>query len=67
VIGRMLGVEAMSAYGLASPIIVFFNAVGTMISVGAQVVTGKAIGKGDQRECRVCFSSSLIMSLVVEM
>lgn len=65
VIGRMLGVEAMSAYGLATPVIVFFNAVGTMISVGAQIVTGKAIGKGDQRECRVCFSSSLVMSFVV--
>ncbi len=65
VIGRLLGVEAMSAYGLANPVLIIFNALGTMTAIGVQVMTGKAMGKGDIEECRTCFSSSVVMSFVL--
>ena len=44
VIGRLLGVDAMSAYGLANPVIIIFNALGTMAACGVQVLVGKAMG-----------------------
>ena len=65
VIGRYLGVDAMSAYGLANPVLIIFNALGTMTSCGVQVYLGKAMGKGDLADCRKCFSTSVVMSLVM--
>ena|GEM_PF-511448 len=65
VIGRYLGVDAMSAYGLANPLIIIFNALGTMTSCGVQVYLGKAMGKGDAEDCRRCFSTSLVMSIAI--
>lgn len=65
IIGRYLGVEAMSAYGLANPVLIIFNALGTMTACGVQVYLGKAMGKGDQEDCRRCFSASILMSLVI--
>ena len=65
VIGRLLGVDAMSAYGLANPVIIIFNALGTMTAVGVQVLVGKAMGRGDREGCKVCFSSSVALSVAV--
>ena len=63
IIGRYLGVEAMSAYGLANPVLIIFNALGTMTACGVQVYLGKAMGKGDQEDCRRCFSASILMNI----
>ena len=63
VIGRLLGVECMSAYGLASPLLIVITALGTMSAVGVQVVCGKTIGAGDREGSSVCYSTSVVMSL----
>lgn len=47
-IGRFLGVDSMSAYGFATPLLLVFAALGSMISAGVQVVCGKTIGSGDR-------------------
>ena len=65
VIGRLLGIGAMSAYGLANPVIIIFNSIGIMISCGVQILIGKALGTGDADGCRQVFSTSVIMSLVI--
>lgn len=65
VIGRLIGVDAMSAYGLASPVVILFNSLGTMAACGVQVLIGSALGRGDLRECRVCFSTSVAASLLM--
>ena len=64
-IGRFLGVEAMTAYGLATPLLLVFAAVGSMISAGVQVMCGRAMGSGDREGTDACFSVSLFLTLAV--
>ncbi len=47
IIGRLLGVDGMSAYGLALPILTLLIALGTMICCGIQIVCAKALGFGN--------------------
>ena len=61
-IGRFLGVDSMSAYGLASPLLLVFAALGSMISSGIQVMCGKAMGRGDQEATNGCYSVSVAMA-----
>ena len=63
VIGRLLGVEQMSAYGFASPLITIITSFGLMISTGVQEVCGKTIGAGDRDGSNRCFSTSLILAI----
>ncbi len=64
-IGRFLGVDSMSAYGLANPILLAFAAYGTMLSAGIQVMCGKTMGAGDREGTDACFSASAVMALSV--
>lgn len=63
VIGRLVGVDAMSAYGIASPLLIVFAALGTMMVNGVQVQLGKAIGRGDTNGANACYSTSILQSL----
>lgn len=63
VIGRLLGVDAVGAYGLANPVIIIFTALGTMESCGVQVVTGDAVGRGDVKACNTIYTTSIMMAL----
>ena len=47
-IGRFLGVDSMTAYGLANPVLLVFAAYGAMLSAGIQVMCGKTMGAGDR-------------------
>ena len=53
VIGRFLGVRAMAAYGLSSPILLIIGGIGTILSAGVQVSCSKSIGKGLIEEANV--------------
>ena len=46
-IGRYLGVDSMTAYGLATPVLLVFAAFGCLVSAGVQVMCGKTMGSGD--------------------
>ena len=59
VISRFLDVDAMSAYGLVSPMIIVVNACILMISCGAQVSAAAALGRGDMEELGAGYSSAL--------
>ena len=61
-IGRFLGVDAMTAYGLASPVLLFFAAFGSMLSAGIQVMCGKTLGSGDKEGTNACFSASVFLA-----
>ena len=65
IIARFLGVEAVSAYGLANPVLIMFTAQGTVLVCGIQVLTGRAMGRGDMKACGRCFSTSAVMALVM--
>ena len=64
-IGRFIGVDAMTAYGLATPVLLVFAAFGSMLSSGIQVMCGKTLGEGDADSTNVCFSVSVTLSLIV--
>ena len=61
IIGRFLGVNAMTAYGLANPVLLIFAAIGSMLSAGIQVVCGKFMGSGDREGTNRCFSASIFL------
>ncbi len=64
-IGRFLGVDSMSAYGLASPVLLVFAAFGSMLSAGIQVMCGKTVGSGDREGTDACFSVSVVLAAVI--
>lgn len=64
-IGRFLGVDAMSAYGLASPLLLVFAALGSMISAGVQVLCGKTVGRGDREATDACFTVSVVLAAIL--
>jgi putative MATE family efflux protein len=64
-IGRFLGVDSMSAYGLASPLLLIFAAFGSLISSGVQVMCGKTVGRGDREGTDACFSVSVFLAAAV--
>lgn len=61
IIGRFLGVDAMTAYGLSNPVLLVFAAAGSMLTAGIQVVCGKSMGSGDHEGINRCFSASVFM------
>ena len=60
IIGRFLGVNAMTAYGLTNPILLIFAAFGSMLSAGIQVRCGKTMGRGDRDATDACYTTSLL-------
>ena len=65
VIGRELGIDAMKAYELASPVLLIFAAIGTTLSAGVQVLCGKAMGRSDRKGTNECFSSAIALALII--
>ena len=64
-IGSFLGVNSMTAYGLATPVLLIFAAFGSMLSAGIQVYCGKTIGAGDMEETNAGFSTSVFLAAAV--
>lgn len=64
-IGHFLGVNAMAAYGLASPVLLIFAAFGSMLSAGIQVMSGKTMGSGDKKATNSCFSASVFLAISI--
>ena len=61
-IGRFLGVDAMTAYGLATPLLLVFAAFGSLISSGVQVMCGKSVGAGDREAADACYTVSIVLA-----
>ena len=66
-IGRFLGVDSMTAYGLANPVLLIFAAYGAMLSAGIQVMCGKTMGVGDREGTDACYSTSAVLALSVSL
>ena len=66
-IGRFLGVDSMTAYGLANPVLLVFAAYGAMLSAGIQVMCGKTMGAGDREGTDACFSAAAVLALSVSL
>ena len=64
-IGRYLGVDSMTAYGLATPVLLVFAALGCLISAGVQVMCGKTMGSGDKDGTDACFTVSVVLAALI--
>ena len=62
-VGRFLGVEALSAYQLANPVLLVVAAVASMLSSGIQLACGRSLGKGSREETDAGYSSAVILGL----
>lgn len=62
-IGQFLGVEAIAAYGLASPVLFIFAALGSLMSNGIQVICSNTMTKGDDGGTNKCYTASLVASI----
>ena len=62
-VGRFLGVKALSAYQLANPILLVVAAAASMLSAGVQVACGRSLGKGSREETDAGYSSALVFGL----
>ena len=64
-IGRYLGIDAMTAYGLTSPVLLVFVSAGTILSAGVQVMCGKTMGSGDREATDRNFTLAMTTALGV--
>lgn len=60
IIGNLLGVEQIAAYGLVSPVFSIFSAIGSVFSNGMQAFAAKYMGKGETDKANRVFSMSFI-------
>ena len=61
---NFVGVEAMSAVGLYSPIQMLFTAVSLMMVGGSAILCGKYLGQNDQKKLQNVFSLDLSVSVL---
>ena len=64
-IGQFLGVKAMTAYGLSTPILLVFAALGSLISAGVQVTCGRTVGTGDKEGTNACYTVSVVLAAAI--
>lgn len=58
IIGNMLGVEHIAAYGLVTPLFSIFSALGNVFSTGNQAYVAKYLGKGETEKANRIFVMS---------
>ena len=62
-VGRFLGVDALSAYQLANPVLLVVAAIASTLSAGIQMACGRSLGKGSREETDAGYSSAVILGL----
>lgn len=65
IIGRFLGADSMAAYGLISPLMVIFAAIGGIFGASLQNMCGREIGKGNKERSRQLFSLNIYIMLLL--
>ena len=57
IINRFLGVQAVAAYELASPVLLAIGAAASILALGVQVACSKSLGSGSQEETNKGYST----------
>ena len=60
-----LGIEAMGAIGLASPISMFIAAIVTILSGGCAIVCGKYLGQNNNKSLQEVFTLDMVLAIFV--
>ena len=67
VTGSCLGTEAMTGFGLASPVVMIFVAVSGVCELGTSILTGGLIGARREKEASAALSSCLAFALGISL
>ncbi|MDR1604996.1 MAG: ATP-binding protein [Gracilibacteraceae bacterium] len=62
VLGRVLGAPGLSCLSLVGPVSLFYLSLGALIGMGASIVSGFALGRGDRERCDRIYTLSYILS-----
>jgi Na+-driven multidrug efflux pump len=65
IIGRVLGSTGLSVASLVYPISLVYYSIGSLISVGASIISGNALGKGDKDKCNQVYTIACLITLGV--
>lgn len=60
-----VGVDAMSAVGLYSPVNMFFSSISLILVGGSVILCGKYMGQNQQEELQRVFSLNMILSILI--
>ena len=60
-----VGVDAMSAVGLYSPVNMLINAVSITLIAGSAIMCGRYMGQNDQEKLQSTFSLNLLLSTII--
>jgi Na+-driven multidrug efflux pump/anti-sigma regulatory factor (Ser/Thr protein kinase) len=63
IIGRILGGVGLGVISLVAPVSLIYFSVGSLIGVGASIVSSVALGQGDKEYCRQAYTQSYIIVL----
>ncbi|MDR3115051.1 MAG: ATP-binding protein [Treponema sp.] len=62
IIGRILGGTGLSVISLVSPLSLVYMSIGSLIGVGASIVSSIALGKGEKEPCAQAYTLSYLIS-----
>ncbi|MDR2393761.1 MAG: ATP-binding protein [Treponema sp.] len=62
IIGRILGGTGLSVISLVSPLSLVYMSIGSLIGVGASIVSSIALGKGEKEQCAQVYTLSYLIT-----
>jgi Na+-driven multidrug efflux pump/anti-sigma regulatory factor (Ser/Thr protein kinase) len=64
IIGQFLGLDAVSAFGIVSPLMVAFAMAGAVVSAGARTRYVRLVGEGKVQKAQAVFSLACLLALL---
>ena len=64
-VSRLLGQQALAGLTLATPVIIFQSALGTLVATGASVLISKALGNGNKPLIQKVFTNIHILAILL--
>lgn len=65
IVGNYMGPDGLAAMGFLSPITNLVAAFVSLLGTGLQILSGRALGKGDSEGVKKAFSTSLLLGTVI--
>jgi Na+-driven multidrug efflux pump len=65
IVGRVLGSLGLSVVALVYPVSLVYLSMGSLIGMGASIVSGNALGKGDNGQCNQVYTAACLVTLAL--
>ncbi|MDR2089770.1 MAG: hypothetical protein LBP73_10505 [Clostridiales Family XIII bacterium] len=64
ILGNLIGENGLAALSIVSPVSLAYLSLGALIGVGASIVSGTALGRGDREACNRAYTLAYALSLL---